>query len=321
MKWKSEELNILNLYRDGTKTIEQIREYLKKSGYKRTYKSVSRKLEALNIKKPLANYSNVDLPKILILDIETTPMGVWTWSLGKQYVGHHAIMKDKNGKMMDWNLLSWSAKWLYDDKVLSDVLTPREARARNDKRIMKSVWKLLNETDVVIAHNGDRFDLRKINARFIANHIKAPLPFKTIDTLKQARKEFAFSSHKQDFITKFLKLEEKLDTDFQLWIDCMSGNEKALKRMEEYNRTDVVGLEDMYLRLRPYMRSHPNMAVMVDDDCCTVCGSDKLKASKKFYYTGSSKFRLYNCQSCNSPYIRSKNSEGSKVVEKRSVSR
>ena len=138
---------------------------------------------------------------------------------------------------MDWNLLSWSAKWLYDDKVLSDVLTPREARARNDKRIMKSVWKLLNEADVVIAHNGDRFDLRKINARFIANHIKAPLPFKTIDTLKQARKEFAFSSHKQDFITKFLKLEEKLDTDFQLWIDCMSGNEKALKRMEEYNRT------------------------------------------------------------------------------------
>ena len=321
MKWKSEELNILNLYRDGTKTIEQIREYLKKSGYKRTYKSVSRKLEALNIKKPLANYSNVDLPKILILDIETTPMGIWTWSLGKQYVGHHAIMKDKNGKMMDWNLLSWSAKWLYDDKVLSDVLAPREARARNDKRIMKSVWKLLNEADVVIAHNGDRFDLRKINARFIANHIKAPLPFKTIDTLKQARKEFAFSSHKQDFITKFLKLEEKLDTDFQLWIDCMSGNEKALKRMEEYNRTDVVGLEDMYLRLRPYMRSHPNMAVMVDDDCCTVCGSDKLKASKKFYYTGSSKFRLYNCQSCNSPYIRSKNSEVSKVVEKRSVSR
>ena len=52
MKWKSEELNILNLYRDGTKTIEQIREYLKKSGYERTYKSVSRKLEVLNIKKP-----------------------------------------------------------------------------------------------------------------------------------------------------------------------------------------------------------------------------------------------------------------------------
>ena len=95
MKWKQEELSVLNLYRDGTKTIEQIRGYLKKSGYRRTYKSVARKLETLNIKKPLSNYSNIDLPKILILDIETTPMGVWTWSLGKQYVGHHAIMKNK----------------------------------------------------------------------------------------------------------------------------------------------------------------------------------------------------------------------------------
>ena len=109
MKWKQEELSVLNLYRDGTKTIEQIRSYLKKSGYKRTYKSVARKLETLNIKKPLSNYSNIDLPKILILDIETTPMGVWTWSLGKQYVGHYAIMKNKNGAMMDWHLLSWSA--------------------------------------------------------------------------------------------------------------------------------------------------------------------------------------------------------------------
>jgi len=321
MKWKQEELSVLNLYRDGTKTIEQIRSYLKKSGYKRTYKSVARKLESLNIKKPLSNYSNINLPKILILDIETTPMGVWTWSLGKQYVGHHAIMKNKNGAMMDWHLLSWSAKWLYDSEVISDVLTPREAKARNDKRIMKSVWKLLNEADIIIAHNGDRFDLRKINARFIANDIKAPLPFKTIDTLKQARREFAFSSHKQDFITKFLKLEEKLDTEFQLWIDCMSGNQEALDRMEKYNRGDVIGLEDMYLKLRPYMKSHPNIAVMIDDDCCTVCGSNQLKATKKFYYTGSSRYRLYTCNSCHSPYIRNKNSESNKEITKRSVSR
>jgi len=261
------------------------------------------------------------MPNILIFDIETSLMEVYVWGLYKQFISHNNIIKDKNGEFKSWFMLSYAAKWLYDDNILSDIVTPEEARNRDDKRILESIWLLLERADIVIAHNGDRFDLRKINARFIANHIKAPLPFKTIDTLKQARKEFAFSSHKQDFITKFLKLEEKLDTDFQLWIDCMSGNEKALKRMEEYNRTDVVGLEDMYLRLRPYMRSHPNMAVMVDDDCCTVCGSDKLKASKKFYYTGSSKFRLYNCQSCNSPYIRSKNSEGSKVVEKRSVSR
>jgi hypothetical protein len=101
----------------------------------------------------------------------------------------------------------------------------------------------------------------------------------------------------------------------------MSGKQEALNRMEEYNRGDVVGLEDMYLKLRPYMKSHPNIAVMIDDDCCTVCGSTQLKATKKFYYTGSSRYRLYSCKSCHSPYIRSKNSQSNKEITKRSVSR
>ena len=319
MKWNSEELGILKQYMHGHKSVEQIRSKLKSSGYNRTYKSVSRKLESLKIRKPSGN--NIEMPKVLILDIETTPMAVWTWSLGKQYVGHHAIMKDKKGAMMDWHLLSWAAKWLYDDEVMSDILKPNEARARKDKRILKSIWGLLNEADIVIAHNGDRFDLRKINARFIANDIKAPLPFKTIDTLKQARKEFAFSSNKQDFITKFLKLEEKLDTEFNLWIECMNGNPSSLKRMQDYNRTDVVGLEELYLKLRPYMKSHPNFAVMLDDDCCTVCGSTSLKQTKKYYYTGSSRFKLYTCSSCHSPFIRGKNSHTDKSVSKRSVTR
>lgn len=319
MKWNSQELSILKQYKHGHKSVEQIKDKLTSAGYKRTYKSVSRKLENLRIKKPSAN--SLEMPKVLILDIETTPMAVWTWSLGKQYVGHHSIMRDKKGEMMDWHILSWAAKWLYDDEVMSDILKPNEAKNRKDKRILKSIWSLLNEADIVIAHNGDRFDLRKINARFIANGIKAPLPFKTIDTLKQARKEFAFSSNKQDFITKFLKLEEKLDTEFNLWIECMDGNVNSLKRMQDYNRTDVVGLEELYLKLRPYMKSHPNFAVMLDDDCCTVCGSDSLKQTKKYYYTGSSRFKLYTCNSCHSPFIRGKNSHTNKSVSKRSVTR
>ena len=80
--------------------------------------------------------------------------------------------------------MSWSAKWLYDDKILSDVLTPKEAKERNDKRIIKSVWKLLNEADIVIAHNGDKFDLKKLKARFLSNGFVPPMPYKTVDTLK-----------------------------------------------------------------------------------------------------------------------------------------
>ena len=91
--------------------------------------------------------------------------------------------------------------------------------------------EILDEADIIIAHNGDRFDLRKIKARFLSNGIMPPMPYKTIDTLKVARKEFALTSNKQDYITKLLGVQEKLDTDFQLWVDCMDGYIDALKRI------------------------------------------------------------------------------------------
>ena len=82
--------------------------------------------------------------------------------------------------------------------VVSDIVTPEETKTRDDKRVLQSIWKLLDEADIVIGHNGDRFDLRKLNARFIDNDINPPSPFRTIDTLKVARREFAFVSYTKD---------------------------------------------------------------------------------------------------------------------------
>ena len=260
MKWTNQEVKILKQYSTTAKTMSDIHNDLAAFGYDRTYKAVTRKIESMRLNKPFKKMNIVNLPKILILDIETTPIAVWAWSLGKQYVNPMSIMKDKNNKSMDWYVLSWSAKWLYDDKVLS------------------------------------------------ANGMIPPMPYKTIDTLKVARKEFAFSSNKQDYITKFLGLEEKLDTNFQLWLDCMNGDEEALEKMERYNKTDVVGLEEMYLKLRPYIKNHPNIAIMMDENVCSVCGGDSLVETGKFYHTGASKYEIFYCEGCTSPHIRGKSS-------------
>ena len=242
MKWSAEETSIVRQYENTSKKASDIYQQLFASGYDRTLKAVRRKIESMHLGKPYKNLDISKLPKILMLDIETTPIPVWAWSLGKQYVQTHSMMKDSNGKIIDWYVLSWSAKWLYDDEVLSDVLTSKEAIDRNDKRVLESAWKLLDEADIIIAHNGDKFDLRKIKARFLSNGIMPPMPYKTIDTLKVARKEFALTSNKQDYITRLLGVQKKLDTDFQLWVDCMNGDTEALKKMEEYNKHDVLGL-------------------------------------------------------------------------------
>ena len=321
MKWTKAEIEILSQYTRTMKSVRDICYELDNAGFMRTYKSVTRKIESMGWTRP-TDISDLNvLPKILLFDIETTPMPVWVWSFGKQYVPPTNLVKDDDGNQRVWYVLSWAAKWLYDDNVMSDIVTPEEAVARDDSRVLDSIWEMLDQADIVIAHNGDRFDLRKLNARFILNDMPPPSPYKSIDTLKIARREFAFSSNKQDFLTKTFGLAEKLKTDFQLWLDCMDGDKSALNNMLSYNERDVVGLEQVYLKLRPYIKNHPNLGVLMDDSVCPTCGSKSIKASNATYFTSSNEFPVYRCGGCQSPFIRSKTSFGANKTELRSVAR
>ena len=133
------------------------------------------------------------VPKILVFDIETSFMENYTWGTFKQDI---AINQIKN----DWNMICWSAKWLFSDEVIHDRLTGKESRRKDDKRITKSLWKLLDEADIVIAHNGDAFDIKKANARFLYHDLELPSPYRSIDTLKIARRNFKITSNKLDYL-------------------------------------------------------------------------------------------------------------------------
>ena len=66
---------------------------------------------------------------------------------------------------------------------------------------------MFDEADVVIAHNGDKFDMRKANARF--GHYEPPMPVQQVDTLKVARKYFKFESNKLGDLGEHLGLGNK----------------------------------------------------------------------------------------------------------------
>ena len=189
--------------------------------------------------------------KILILDIETSLLEAYLWRLGEQYVGPDSLITD-------WFLMSFSAKWRGREEVMSDVLTSKEAKNKDDKRICKSIWKLLNEADIIIGHNSDKFDLKKLNTRFIQNGLSRPSVSKTIDTLKICKSMFACSSNKLNFWCKFLGLDVKEDSGgYQTWIDCLSGKKEALATLVEYNRFDVVITEQLYDKLKDWQKTTP----------------------------------------------------------------
>lgn len=232
--------------------------------------------------------------KILVLDIETAPINAYVWGIWNQNIGTHQIQSD-------WFCLTWAAKWLFEDKVYSAKLKPKEVVNQDDKRIIQGIWRLVNEADIVIAHNGEKFDMPKLNTRFIINGLNPPLPYQQIDTLKHIRRQFGFTSNKLDYVNKLLNLERKKETKFELWEQCMKGNSSALSEMEKYNVQDVRILEETYLLIRAWIKPHPNVGLFILDEReyhCPNCGSNELTDEGKSYYTSANVYELRRCTNC-----------------------
>jgi len=229
----------------------------------------------------------------LLIDIETAPNLGWVWNKWETDV----IAFKEN-----WYILSFAYKWLGDKKTsviaLPDFKTYKKDK-KNDKELCQKLWDLFDKAEIIIAHNGDKFDIKKSNTRFIEHGFNPPSPYKTVDTRTVARSYFRFDSNKLDDLGQYLKLGRKLPTGgIDLWFGCMAGDRKCWKRMKEYNRMDVDLLEKVYLKLRGWMKRHPNLNMIEETvDNCPNCGSSEL-IRRGFALTRISKRQRYQCQTC-----------------------
>lgn len=231
--------------------------------------------------------------KILIFDIETSPNLGYIWGKYEQNVIEY---------VNEWYVLCFCAKWLDKKKMFKSKLNDFKRYNKdktNDLEVVKSMWDLFNEADVVIGHNSDKFDIKKMNARFLYHGLPPPSSYKSIDTLKIARKYFNFNSNKLDDLGNYLSLGRKLKHEgFSLWLKCMSGDKRAWNRMIRYNVQDVLLLEDIYLKFLPYITNHPNYGIYVGKEyVCPNCGSDHLQ-KRGFHYTKMQVYQRIQCMNC-----------------------
>lgn len=135
------------------------------------------------------------------------------------------------------------------------------------------------------------------NTKFSIYGLNHPSACQMIDTYSVAKKEFNFPSNSLDYICKYYGLKGKLETPKGLWDRCVAGDPQALKEMLRYNDNDVSMSEEVYLRMRPMIHSHPNVGLYMDTDktVCPTCGSTNLEWSK-FYITPVNRYRTARCQ-------------------------
>jgi DNA polymerase III epsilon subunit-like protein len=153
-------------------------------------------------------------------------------------------------------------KWAHEKQVhwIGQNETSTFAKDKiNDFEVIRVAWELLDEADVVIAHNGKQFDIKKLNTRFLLHGLTPPAPYAVLDTKLIARRYFGFTSNKLDELSRQLDKERKLThTGKKLWFDCMEGDEKAWRLMGKYCKQDVLLLEKKYKSFLPWTEQHPN---------------------------------------------------------------
>lgn len=226
----------------------------------------------------------------MLFDLETAP------SIGAYWEPHdtNIIWTEQYGY-----LLAFAYQWFGEKKIRSYSLPDFKGYkpgSTDDLMLTKKLWGLLNEADVVIAHNAKGFDTKVANTRFIINGLPPPSPYKVIDTLEEARKYFKFESNKLNNLSSRLENEEKVDTGgFRLWKACMSGDPKAWKKMVKYNKKDIYLLANRYKDLRPWMKTHPNIG-KTERSCPKCSGEDFVSYGIRRDAFGT--YRRLSCRGC-----------------------
>lgn len=243
--------------------------------------------------------------KILTFDIEAAPMVVDSWGLFDQTHGLNQVRQHSS-------ILSISWKWMHEKRVhYADCF-----QQDTDKGLSELAWGLLDDADVVIGQNVVRYDVRKLNARFMQHGFAPYSPVRVIDTMRMAKRSAMFDSNKLEHLAAVLTAGRKsLHGAFpghSLWTEFMKGNPKARVAMRKYNAQDVRATEDLYRALAPWDRQHP---VMATDSGCPRCGGRLHRTAKEYTTSAGRKYPLLQCGSCHGWSRLSRAAKGSTPIK------
>ncbi len=209
----------------------------------------------------------------------------------------------------------FAAKWLDEDEVIYFY-----EFHDGHENMVRAAYKLLNEADMVISYNGKTFDIPHLETEMVLlDPMLVPSPYQHIDLYQIVKRRFKFPSNKLDDVAKALGVGQKVShSGFQLWIDCINGSIEAWSKMRDYNKGDVVITEAVYLKIRAWIKNHPNMNVLDEEDeieGCTRCSSFNYQR-RGTYITSFGIKQQFWCKDCGGWFT---HKLSDKITEHRSV--
>ena len=257
---------------------------------------VSRKFIPEQEKKDIPE-SVTRAPRILYFDIESVGLEVKTYNLKTDYISPKNVLKD-------WAMLSYAAYFEHDLEKFFYLDQRFSADKRDDQQLTEGLHEVLSNSDIIIGHNVDNFDLKKFNTKATKYGLE-PLSDKiTYDTLKMARRKYAVTSNSLWYLANFFGLPNRKSEHGKfpgdkLWDECMAGNIEAWDENEQYNKQDVLTTRDLFRYLAKY-DSRINFQAFYQKPTCS-CGNHSFYKDGESF-TNQGKFQVYRCLDCAKPY-------------------
>lgn len=172
------------------------------------------------------------------------------------------------------------------------------------KKMVKTAHRVLDEADYVVGWNSKNFDVKHLRTEMLLAGLMPPSPWKDIDLLLTARRNFGFLSNRMAYIAEQLEVGAKLATGgASLWRSLRQDKGEKLREsralMEEYNRQDVVLTEELYYLMLPWV-SGLNIPLVnggSDTPACSNCGSESIQY-RGYQMAATRRYRRFQCQAC-----------------------
>lgn len=229
--------------------------------------------------------------QLLYWDIETAPAIAGVFGIYDQNIPYSHVIQD-------WFIICAAYRWQHKKKIESvSILDDAKRFKKNpadDYHVVATLHNLISQADVIVAHNGNKFDWKKFMARVVFHGLPPIRKPVMIDTLLQSR-QFAFTSRKLDDLGTHLGFANKLETERGLWIKAAQGCAASIRKMVTYCKGDIPPLVSLHERLRPYAGgAYMNMGHFSDAACCPYCGSHDFKRDG-YRITRLAKVQRYEC--------------------------
>ena len=239
------------------------------------------------------------MAKVLYLDIETSPNVADVWGLYDQNIGLSQLKQPSRiiGFAYKWQGKG-KARWIGEYNRDTGLLSDRQ-------QMIDKAHELLDQADVVVTYNGDKFDLKVLNTMFITEGMTPPSPVLSLDLYKTVSRNFKFPSKKLAYVADVLIGDTKIQNGGHvLWRHCLDPDvhpdtrRKGWALMARYCRQDVDLLEPLHKVLEPWLPGTTNFALLNDSvSGCRKCGSEKL-VKRGFAHTATRTYQRYQCTDC-----------------------